>query len=727
MSAPASRRRRRRTSGRALRRAAARGPQRHRRRPAHRRLPPARRLGGDRRRVPAPRRPAAGRPRRRPLRHLPAARPALRPGDRRAASGAATRSRSTRCRSATASSGSGWPRDAPAGATDPRGPTGCPYCGTGCGLRRRGRPAGGRRGEGRSAAPGQPRRDVSQAARPARRAEREPTAPRCRCGATRSEERWRARTWRQAIGRARAAAADRRASAHGPDAIAFYISRAAAHRGLLRRHEAREGVPRDEQRRLELAPVHVSARSPATRRRSAPTARPPPTPTSTRRDRLLLLGSNTVGLPPDPLVADPPPPGRGRDGDRRRPAPRRRRPQAADLHLPVRPGADLPLLSAMLRVLDDEDLVDRAFLARHTEGAEEALRGRRRVAAGARRGGLRRARPREIVAAARTLRRGAGARWRCGRWAPTSPRSGRSRTGRSSTSAWRPATSAGRATGPLSLTGQPNAMGGRESGGLAHLLPGYRKVDRPRATAPRCAGLWDIPAGAPGISPDPGPRRRPSSSTRSRTAASRSSGSSPRTRSSRSPTPQRFAAALRRAELVVVQDAYHPTETGRARPPRAARGAVGREGGHADELRAPRVAHAPGGRPARRGAARLGDLRPRRPGARPSRAVRAGRRAAEVHAEYVRDRPPAGSATRPASRTSGCGARARCSGRCPRAAPTGDDHAGTERLYASRPLPDAGRARADGGDAARRARRARRTPTSRSSSPPAASPTSGTR
>ena len=30
--------------------------------------------------------------------------------------------------------------------------------------------------------------------------------------------------------------------------------------------------------------------------------------------------------------------------------------------------------------------------------------------------------------------------------------------------------------GPFSLTGQPNAMGGREAGGLAHLLPGYRLV-----------------------------------------------------------------------------------------------------------------------------------------------------------------------------------------------------------------------------------------------------------
>ncbi|MFN4195606.1 MAG: molybdopterin-dependent oxidoreductase, partial [Thermosynechococcus sp.] len=31
-------------------------------------------------------------------------------------------------------------------------------------------------------------------------------------------------------------------------------------------------------------------------------------------------------------------------------------------------------------------------------------------------------------------------------------------------------------SGPFSLTGQPNAMGGREAGGLSHLLPGYRQV-----------------------------------------------------------------------------------------------------------------------------------------------------------------------------------------------------------------------------------------------------------
>jgi ferredoxin-nitrate reductase len=30
--------------------------------------------------------------------------------------------------------------------------------------------------------------------------------------------------------------------------------------------------------------------------------------------------------------------------------------------------------------------------------------------------------------------------------------------------------------GPFSLTGQPNAMGGRETGGLANILPGHREV-----------------------------------------------------------------------------------------------------------------------------------------------------------------------------------------------------------------------------------------------------------
>jgi ferredoxin-nitrate reductase len=55
--------------------------------------------------------------------------------------------------------------------------------------------------------------------------------------------------------------------------------------------------------------------------------------------------------------------------------------------------------------------------------------------------------------------------------------------------------------GPFSLTGQPNAMGGRELGGLSHLLPGYRLIanaDHRRAVET----YWEVPEGR--INPRPG-------------------------------------------------------------------------------------------------------------------------------------------------------------------------------------------------------------------------------
>jgi ferredoxin-nitrate reductase len=55
--------------------------------------------------------------------------------------------------------------------------------------------------------------------------------------------------------------------------------------------------------------------------------------------------------------------------------------------------------------------------------------------------------------------------------------------------------------GPFSLTGQPNAMGGREAGGLAHLLPGYRFVANP-AHRSQVEEFWGLPAGQ--ISTQPG-------------------------------------------------------------------------------------------------------------------------------------------------------------------------------------------------------------------------------
>ena len=49
--------------------------------------------------------------------------------------------------------------------------------------------------------------------------------------------------------------------------------------------------------------------------------------------------------------------------------------------------------------------------------------------------------------------------------------------------------------GPFSMTGQPNAMGGRELGGLAQFLPGYRVIEN-EAHRHEMEQLWNIPAGS---------------------------------------------------------------------------------------------------------------------------------------------------------------------------------------------------------------------------------------
>jgi ferredoxin-nitrate reductase len=111
--------------------------------------------------------------------------------------------------------------------------------------------------------------------------------------------------------------------------------------------------------------------------------------------------------------------------------------------------------------------------------------------------------------------------------------------------------------GPFSLTGQPNAMGGREAGGLSHLLPGYRVVKNQVHRA-EIEQLWGLPAGR--ISPHPG-----------RTAWDMITGlergevgvlwvgaTNPAVSM---PDLERTKAALMRSPFTIYQDAYYPTET----------------------------------------------------------------------------------------------------------------------------------------------------------------------
>lgn len=111
--------------------------------------------------------------------------------------------------------------------------------------------------------------------------------------------------------------------------------------------------------------------------------------------------------------------------------------------------------------------------------------------------------------------------------------------------------------GPLSLTGQPNAMGGREAGGLAKLLPGYRQVGvaEHRAEVER---HWQFPAGS--ISPQEGLStwQQIEAMERGELALWWVAATNPLVSL---PSLDRVKAAASRCPLVVLNEAYAGTET----------------------------------------------------------------------------------------------------------------------------------------------------------------------
>ena len=492
--------------------------------------------------------------------------------------------------------------------------TQCPYCGVGCGLIAEVR-------DGRlTSVAGDPEHPVNRGAtcrKPlglpdAVHAEDRAVHPMWRDSQNARFERV---SWRQAFGRL-ARRLEGIVAEHGPDAVAFYVSGqlltedyyAAAKlvKGFLGTNNL------DSNSRLCMSSA-VAGYTGALGSDGPPAAYED----IDRTDCLLLAGTNTAACHPIVWARIA---ARQRAGatviviDPRRTATA----AAADIHLPVRPGADLPLLAAMLGVLDAEDLVDRLFVERHTDGFAEALATARRWSP-ARAAEVCGVPASDIVAAARAFGRAprAMALWSMG----VNQSTVGTLKNRALINLCLATGNIGRAgSGPLSLTGQPNAMGGRESGGLSTLLPGYRSAGDPDDRA-EMRRLWNLPLDAPGISPVAGlPATELLEALEAGTVKAVWVVATNPVVSQ--PDARRFTAALRRAELLVCQDAYHPTETSALAHAVLPRGAVAREGRDDDQLRAPGGAAAQGDRPPRRGARGLGDLRPagRRP--RPRRALR---------------------------------------------------------------------------------------------------------
>src|SRR5262249_42678782 len=141
---------------------------------------------------------------------------------------------------------------------------------------------------------------------------------------------------------------------------------------------------------------------------------------------------------------------------------------AADLHLQIASGTDIALFNAMLHVMIAERTIDRAYIARHTEGfhaIERAVAGTAPEVVAPITGAAARA----IVLAARWFSR---SRASLSLYCQGLNQSTRGTHNNAALVALHLATGQiGRpGAGPFSLTGQPNAMGGREVGGMANLL-----------------------------------------------------------------------------------------------------------------------------------------------------------------------------------------------------------------------------------------------------------------
>lgn len=170
----------------------------------------------------------------------------------------------------------------------------------------------------------------------------------------------------------------------------------------------------------------------------------------------------------------------------------------ADLHLQIQPGTDVTLLHAIARRLIETGAIDDAFVREHTEGFAEL---RARVFA------------KTLADAASTCRVDARAIEQAAAWIGEA---------RGFVSLW--AMGLNQSTvgvnknlalinlhlltgkigkpgnGPFSLTGQPNAMGGREVGGMANLMSAHRDLGN-AAHREQVARAWGVPSvpASPGL------------------------------------------------------------------------------------------------------------------------------------------------------------------------------------------------------------------------------------
>ncbi|HTV79235.1 MAG TPA: molybdopterin-dependent oxidoreductase [Steroidobacteraceae bacterium] len=227
----------------------------------------------------------------------------------------------------------------------------------------------------------------------------------------------------------------------------------------------------------------------------------------------------------------------------------------ADLHLSLRAGTDVTLFNGLLNYLATHGKTNQPFVEQHTSGAARALLAAANTAG-------------DVTAVARLCGLETGSLWRFYEWFGERERVVTlfSQGVNQSSSGTDKANSiinahllTGRigalGMGPFSITGQPNAMGGREVGGLANMLAAHMEIERPEHRA-IVRDFW----GAPRLAQRPGRKAVDMFEAihRREIKAVWIAATNPVVSL---PNADRAREALQRCELVVVSDCVAQTDT----------------------------------------------------------------------------------------------------------------------------------------------------------------------
>lgn len=162
--------------------------------------------------------------------------------------------------------------------------------------------------------------------------------------------------------------------------------------------------------------------------------------------------------------------------------------QFADLHLAILPGTDVALFNGLLHVMLWEGLLDMQYIRNHTEGFD-ALKETVREYTPKMVADICGISEKDIIQSAKWFGTGPTLSMYC--MGLNQSMHGTDKNAALINLHLATGHIGKPGAGPFSLTGQPNAMGGREVGGMANLLSGHRDLANPEHRA-EIAKLWDI-------------------------------------------------------------------------------------------------------------------------------------------------------------------------------------------------------------------------------------------